>query len=36
VAGFLKMASQLRGKTVVVVICGRNIDANLFKNMLCT
>ena len=35
VAGFLKMASQLRGKTVAVVICGRNIDANLFTRIVC-
>jgi len=36
VAGFLKMASRLKGKTVVVVICGRNIDANLFTDIVCT
>jgi len=35
VAGFLKMAPQLRGKTVAVVICGRNIDANLFTRIVC-
>jgi threonine dehydratase len=35
VAGFLKMAGQLSGKTVVVVICGGNIDVNLFKSLIC-
>ena len=36
VAGFLKMAARLRGKTVAVVICGRNIDVNLFRTIVCT
>lgn len=35
VAGFLKMAAQVKGKTVVVVVCGRNIDAALFKRIVC-
>ena len=35
VAGFLKMAPQLAGKTVAIVICGGNIDADLFKTLIC-
>jgi threonine dehydratase len=35
VAGFLKMAPQLSGKTVALVICGGNIDARLFKTLIC-
>jgi len=35
VAGFLKMASRLKGMSVAVVICGRNIDANLFTRIIC-
>jgi threonine dehydratase len=35
VAGFLKMAPQLAGKTVVLVICGGNIDVDLFKGLVC-
>ncbi len=36
VAGFLKMAPQLNGKTVALVVCGGNIDAELFKTIVCT
>ncbi|MBC2710191.1 MAG: threonine/serine dehydratase [Desulfosarcina sp.] len=35
VASFLKMAPQLTGKTVALVICGGNIDAGLFKTLIC-
>lgn len=35
VAGFLKMAPQLTGKTVALVVCGGNIDAGLFKTLVC-
>jgi threonine dehydratase len=35
VAGFLKMARQLAGKTVALVICGGNIDVGLFKTLVC-
>jgi threonine dehydratase len=35
VAGFLKMAPQLAGKTVALVVCGGNIDAALFKSIIC-
>ena len=35
VAGFLKMAPQLAGKTVALVVCGGNIDAALFKSIVC-
>jgi threonine dehydratase len=35
VAGFSKCSRQFRGKTVVVVICGRNIDMNVFKSIVC-
>ena len=34
VAGFLKMAPRLDGKTVALVICGGNIDVNLFKRLV--
>ena len=35
VAGFLKVASRLAGKTVALVICGRNIDVTVFKAIVC-
>jgi threonine dehydratase len=35
VAGFSKCSRQFRGKTVVLVICGRNIDMNVFKSIVC-
>lgn len=35
VAAFLKTATQLTGQTVVLVICGGNIDAGLFKTLIC-
>lgn len=35
VAGFLKMAPQLTGKTVALVVCGGNIDVGLFKTLVC-
>jgi threonine dehydratase len=35
VAGFLKMAPQLTGKTVALVVCGGNIDTGLFKTLVC-
>ena len=34
VAGFLKIAPQLAGKTVVLVICGGNIDADRFRRLV--
>ena len=34
VAGFLKMAPQLTGKTAALVICGGNIDVTLFKRLI--
>ena len=36
VAGFLKMASRLRGQRVVLVVCGGNIDTARFKRLICT
>ncbi|MGA6927074.1 MAG: pyridoxal-phosphate dependent enzyme, partial [Desulfosarcina sp.] len=35
VAGFLKMARRLHGQTVVVVLCGGNVDVGLFKTLVC-
>jgi threonine dehydratase len=35
VAGFLKMAPQLSGQTVALVICGGNIDVNRVKRLVC-
>jgi len=35
VAGFLKLAPQLTGKTVVLVLCGGNIDVGVFKTLVC-
>ena len=35
VAGFLKMAPQLSGQTIALVICGGNIDVELFKTLVC-
>lgn len=35
VAGFLKMAPQLTGKTIALVVCGGNIDVGLFKTLVC-
>lgn len=35
VAGFIKMASRLAGKTVALVVCGGNIDAGVFKRLVC-
>lgn len=35
VAGFLKMARRLHGQTVVVVLCGGNVDVGLFKTIVC-
>lgn len=35
VAGFLKLAPRLRGKTTVLVICGRNIDMAVFRTVIC-
>lgn len=35
VAGFLKIAPQLAGKTVALVICGGNIDVGLFRTLVC-
>ena len=35
VAGFLKLAPRLRGKTTVLVICGRNIDMAVFRTVVC-
>ncbi len=36
VAGFLKLSRRLTGKTVVLVICGGNIDVGLFKTLICS
>ncbi len=35
VAGFLKMASRLRGQCVALVVCGGNIDAARFRRLIC-
>ena len=35
VAGFLKMAPQLAGQSVALVVCGGNIDVTLFKTIIC-
>lgn len=35
VAGFIKMAPRLAGKTVALVVCGGNIDVGLFKTIVC-
>ena len=35
VAGFLKLAPHFPGKTVVLVICGGNIDGTRFKTIVC-
>lgn len=35
VAAFLKIAPQLTGKTVVLVVCGGNIDVDLFRTLIC-
>ena len=34
VAGFLKMKDSFKGKKVVLTICGRNIDLDLFKKII--
>ena len=36
VAGFIKMAPQLSGKTVALVICGGNIDMDVVKRLVCS
>ena len=35
IAGFRKVAHQLQGKTVAIVVCGGNVDAKLLKTLLC-
>jgi threonine dehydratase len=35
VAGFLKLAPRFQGKTVAIVICGRNIDVQTFRSVVC-
>ncbi len=35
VAGFLKLAPRLHGKKVAIVICGRNIDMQTFRSVVC-
>jgi len=35
VAGFLKLAPRLTGKTALLVICGRNIDMAVFRSVVC-
>ncbi|BBO75467.1 serine/threonine dehydratase [Desulfosarcina widdelii] len=35
VAGFLKLAPRLTGKTTVIVTCGRNIDMGVFRTVVC-
>ena len=34
VGGLLKRKEQFKGKKVVAVICGRNIDLELFKRII--
>ncbi len=34
VGGFLKMKDSFKGKKVVLTVCGRNIDLNLFKQII--
>ena len=34
VGGLLKLKDRLRGKKVVAVVCGRNIDLELFKRII--
>jgi threonine dehydratase len=34
VGGFLKMKDSFIGKKVVLAICGRNIDLDLFKKII--
>jgi threonine dehydratase len=35
VAGYLKLAGQLAGQRVVLVVCGGNIDVELFRSIIC-
>jgi threonine dehydratase len=35
VAAFIKIASELAGKTVALVICGGNIDTDVFRRLIC-
>ena len=34
VGGFLKMKDSFKGKKVVLTVCGRNIDPDLFKQII--
>jgi threonine dehydratase len=34
VGGLLERKEQLRGKKVVAVVCGRNIDLDVFKEII--
>jgi len=34
VGGFLKMKDSFKGKKVVLTVCGRNIDLDLFKRII--
>ena len=34
VGGFLKMKDSFKGKKVVLTVCGRNIDLDLFKQII--
>ena len=34
VASFLKSGEKLRGKTVVIIVCGGNIDIDKFKELV--
>ena len=34
VGGLLKRKEQFRGKSVVAVVCGRNIDLDVFKRII--
>ena len=34
VGGFLKLKDSFKGKKVVLTICGRNIDPDLFKQII--
>jgi threonine dehydratase len=35
VAGFAKLVPRLKGKTTVLVICGRNVDMGVFRTVVC-
>lgn len=35
VAGYLKIAARLTGQRVVMILCGGNIDTDLFRSIIC-